>query len=468
MNDGAFSFEDRTESSGSGDTRYGMGAYAIDIEGDGDLDLYVTNLGRNTLLVNDGTGVFTDGTETSGLGDPGYALCASFFDADADGDLDVYVSNYIEWSPGIDPECFSGRGIRDYCGPAMYDGAEDRFFRNRGDGTFDDATEAAGISGVARRGMGVITDDFDGDGDLDIYVANDGEPNLLWVNNGDGTFIDDAVVLGCAVNADGEPEASMGVACRDADDDGDPDLIVTHLATETHTFYRNDGGFFTDATSAAGIARWSGPDTGFGVLLEDFDRDGDDDLIAVNGGVMRPLSPDDEVRPYAEPDRLVLAGNGKWLSGGVADDDAVAQASEMGRAVIAGDLDGDSRVDLIIASNRGRVRVLKGFGGPDAETSDTNPRVLVLRLKQSGVNPDAIGALVQAEFNGGHIETRRHNPYRGYLSSHSFAIRIALPDGVFPERVTVTWPDGSKEIWSTFAEGGVDMTLVRGSGKAAP
>ncbi|MCA9290756.1 MAG: CRTAC1 family protein [Phycisphaerales bacterium] len=461
-NDGDWRFVDISEESGAGDTWYGMGSFVVDIEGDGDLDLYVTNVGPNVLLRNDGHGRFEDVTAASGLGDGGYGLGAAFFDADGDGDLDLYLANYVVWAPGVDPVCWSRGSARDYCGPSNYTGAEDRFYVNRGDGTFEDATARAGIAGVARRGMGLAVADFDDDGRLDVYVANDGDPNTLWINRGDGTFEDRAVILGCAVNAGGAPEASMGVACRDVDDDGDPDLLITHLAGETHTFYRNDGGFFTDATSVAGLGRWSTPDTGFGLVLEDLDRDGDDDLVVTNGAVMRPTTPLDADRPYVERDRIALADNGRWSALPADACPAISGPLEMGRGLAVGDLDGDGRIDLVLTPNRGPVRLLRGRPPPDGDRGAW----IGLRLRQDGPNPDAIGARVRVAMVG-RTETRFITRLGAYLCSGDPVVRLGLGETGGPLEIEVRWPDGMVERFETTDVGRVH-DLVRRSRTAAP
>ncbi len=462
-NDGRGVFTDVTEAAGdAGHRGFGMGAYAVDVDGDGRTDLHLTNVGPDALLRNDGDGRFTDVTATAGLagGAFGYGLGAAWFDMDGDGHLDVYVAEYVHWRPGIDPECMTGRGTRDYCGPANYAGAPDRLYRNRGDGTFEDVSQSAGIAGLATRSMGVVAADFDGDGLEDVFVANDGEPNLLWRNLGDGTFVEEAALWGCAVNADGLAEASMGVAVGDPDGDGDFDLLLTHLVGETHTFYRNEGGWFTDATAEVGIDRWSRPDTGFGVAWTDLDHDGEDDLVIVNGAVMLPMQPKDPDLPYAEPDRVVRSVDGRWT-------DTIAVPApggrpRMGRGVIAADLDGDGGVELLLTNNRGPAQLLRA-------RVERPGRWVGLMLADEGPNRDALGATVAVMAADGTPGDRRWlvRPHRGFLTSSDPVVRIGLgqraEDAV---GVLVRWPDGTRE---TFAGLRLDRVhrLERGRGSTA-
>ncbi len=441
-NDGRGVFTDVTDAAGdAGHRGFGMGAYAVDVDGDGWTDLHLTNVGPDALLRNNGDGTFTDVTATAGIaGGPfGYGLGAAWFDMDGDGHLDVYVAEYVHWRPGIDPECMTGRGTRDYCGPANYAGAPDRLYRNRGDGTFEDVSQSAGISGLATRSMGVVAADFDGDGLEDVFVANDGEPNLLWRNLGDGTFVEEAAISGCAVNADGLAEASMGVAVGDPDGDGDFDLLLTHLAGETHTFHRNEGGWFSDATSEVGLDGWSRPDTGFGVDWIDLDHDGHDDLVVANGAVMLPMQPKDPELPYAEPDRVVRAVDGRWTETIALP--APAGRPRMGRGVLAADLDGDGGYELLFTNNRGPAQLLRA-------RVERPGRWVGLRLVGRGPNRDALGATVARLDGGGTPGGRRWlvRPHRGFLTTGDPVVRIGLGAAATdPVGVLVRWPDGTLE-----------------------
>ncbi len=239
---------------------YGMGVATGDIDNDGWIDLYVTNYGLNQLFHNQGDGTFKARTGTAQLGKAVWSTSAVFFDYDRDGWLDLYVTNYVHSVPGKDPRCYASNSARDYCGPDAFSALPDQLFHNQGNGTFRDVSEAAGITRAFGAGLGVVTADFNADGWIDIYVANDGDPNQLWINQQDGTFKDDALWAGCAVNQQGQAEASMGVDAGDFDADGDDDLFMTHLMEETNTLYANLGnGLFADQTISRGLTTTSIP-----------------------------------------------------------------------------------------------------------------------------------------------------------------------------------------------------------------
>ena len=247
-NDGKLHFVNVTEATGTGDNGYGMGMAVGDIDSDGDPDVYITNAGRNTMLRND-NGVFTDVTEESGTGHSGWGASALFFDADGDGDLDLYATNYLDWNPDTELTCYSPLGGEDYCSPRNYlSPALDVFYRNRGDGTFEDATVSAGFNTASGTSLGVVQGDWNRDGHPDLFVANDGMPDLLWMATGKGTWIESGVAMGCALDDEGKAKAGMGVDATDIDDDGDLDIIVCNLIGESDSLFRNDGEFFVDIT----------------------------------------------------------------------------------------------------------------------------------------------------------------------------------------------------------------------------
>lgn len=280
-------YVDATDGSGLGDAGYGMGVAVGDVDNDGDVDLYLTQYGSDRLYVNRGDGTFEDATEAAGIDVDGWSSSAVFFDFDRDGWLDLYVARYVRYEP--DRKCTDVAGRPSYCSPQVFRPEHDVLLRNAGDGSFIDVTEAAGIRASLGAGLGVVAQDFDQDGWVDVYVANDAHANHLWINKWDGTFRDEAMQRGVAYSMDGQAEAGMGVVAADFDNDLDLDLFVTHLDRETNTLYRNrgNGRSFEDVTGPSGLASSSRTLTGFGTTAFDLELDGDLDLVVVNGRVTR-------------------------------------------------------------------------------------------------------------------------------------------------------------------------------------
>jgi hypothetical protein len=317
---GALRFTDVTESAGVGHEGYAMGVAAGDYDNDGDVDLYITNVGADVLYRNEGNGRFADVTAEAGLGDPRWTTSAAFLDYDGDGLLDLYVAAYVTFEPRRTKVCTDPSNRTDYCAPGRYEPLTDRLYRNDGRGGFADMTEAAGIAAKAGPGLGVLGADFDGDGRLEIFVANDQQANFLWRQDADGRFVDEGLMSGVAYNAEGAAEASMGITAGDFDGDGDDDLFMTHLVTETNTLYVNDGGGrFTDATSRSNLGAPSLRYTGFGAGWLDADADGDLDLFVANGAVaIIDALATDSPYPYAEPDQLFEnLGDGRFADASV-------------------------------------------------------------------------------------------------------------------------------------------------------
>ena len=355
-NDGG-QFVDVTDRADVGDRGYGMGVAVGDVNGDGAVDLYVTNVGPNVLYRNRGDGRFE--RSTSGAEGSSWSASAAFTDSDRDGDLDLFVVNYVHWSPGNEVECSSG-GRRDYCHPSRYNApAADDFYRNDGTGAFENRSAEAGIEAASGNGLGVAPLDFDGDGWVDLYVANDGMPNQLWINQGDGAFQDRALIAGCAVNRSGAAEAGMGIAVGDVDSDGAPDLLLTHLRDETNTLYLNQSGSCDDVSGRSGVAVPSIGRTGFGTAFEDFDLDGRLDLLVVNGrvGVTGRSHRADDV--FAEPDQLL---RGEAPARFVEVPTALAgQRVGNSRAAAVADFDLDGSPDVAIVDNGDRARLLRNL-----------------------------------------------------------------------------------------------------------
>ncbi len=297
-------FTDVTRASGIRTRGYGMGVAAGDIDNDGDVDLYVTGFGRNQMFRNNGDGTFSDVSAASGTDDPAsWGVSAAFVDFDRDGWLDLFVGNYLRYSLATHIDCVGVAGLPDYCRPSAYRPQPSRLYRNKGNGTFVDVTIASGVARQFGPALGVSTADFNGDGWIDIFVANDEQENQLWINQRDGTFTNTALVAGAALGASGERKANMGVDAGDFDADGDEDLFITELIGQGSTLYVNDGtGMFEEQSARAGIRQASLPYTGFGTAWLDVDNDGWLDILAVNGDVNQNAA------ALAHPRRSVSAG----------------------------------------------------------------------------------------------------------------------------------------------------------------
>ena len=336
-----------------------MGVASGDLDGEGTADLYVTNFGSNRLLLNQDDGTFVDSTERSGTDDRRWSVAASPLDINRDGLLDLYVGNYTTYRLATHQDCFTDTDVPDYCGPV---GAEsDRLFLNAGKGLFDDVSRRSGIGLLAGAGLGSTSGDFNGDGAVDLFVANDAERNHLWINQSDGQFVDEAVLMGTAVNLDGRPEASMGVVVGDLNGDGVDDLFMSHLTNETNTYYAGStSGLFSDQSNDSGLGLPSWKFTGFGISLLDYDNDADLDVFVANGAVKRITEQIGvgDPSPLRQINQLFENGGAGRFTEVTARAGDVFGLAEVSRGVASGDVDNDGDVDLVVVNNSGPVRLL--------------------------------------------------------------------------------------------------------------
>ncbi len=450
---GGMRFEDVTDEAGVGDEGWGIGCAVGDFDGDGLSDLYVTNIGANVLYRNRGDGTFENVTIETGTGDEGFGASAAFFDADGDGDLNLYVANYVDPRqefppPGSEPTCL-WLGLAVMCGPRGLAGQRDVFFRNEGS-VFVDATEEAGlVDAKPAYGLGVVSADYDDDGDQDLYVANDTDPNFLYHNDGTGRFEDVGLLSGVAYNGTGATQAGMGVDFGDANADGTLDLFVTNFSHETNTLYLGSStGFFTDATEEAGLSSPSLGRLGWGTRFTDLDNDGDLDLFVANGHVYPNVAEADKTTSYRESDQVFLNdGMGTFAEAKTGADSAEGPKASRGAAF--GDLDEDGDPDVVVAAIDDAPTLLRNDLPGAAHWIG-----LVLVGRKS--NRDGAGARVVATAGGKRRIGIAHASGSVFSSSDPrLLFGLGSVDSV--EGVVIRWPGGTTTRLATIP---VDRYLV--------
>ena len=444
------SFADATEQSGLIDPGYGMGTALGDIDNDGDLDIFVTSVGTDRLYRNEGDGTFTDVTTSAGIDGSYWSSSAAFCDIDGDGYLDLYVATYV--ATDTNETCTNNVGEPDYCPPSTYRGVADQLFLNNGDGTFKNISETSGISLVANSGLGVVCIDFSGDRRSDVLVANDGEPNHLWINRGDNTFAERGLSFGISVNLFGEPEASMGIALGDVDGDLDLDVFMTHIDQESNTLYLStQADLLIDATIGANLGYTSVPFTGFGTVLFDADHDRDLDLAIANGRVRKAPGrkkssrakegAGEFVSSYGERNLMMEnTGTGEYRNA-CADSNAFCDPVEVSRGLLAGDIDRDGDLDLLVTNSNGPARL---YRNQSTDRSGEKTAWLQIRTIDPDLNRDAIGAFVHVKADGRWI-VRPVIHTMSYLSSTDATVHFGLGDVRGVDAVVVVWPDGVQE-----------------------
>ena len=430
------SFSDVTAASGLGVEMYGMGATAADYDNDGHVDVYITGLDGNRLFRGTGGGKFVDVTARAGVGASGFSTTAVWFDYDRDSRLDLFVARYVDWSIAKDLFCTLDGKTKSYCTPESYKGQSPILYRNRGDGTFEDVTQRAGLHDPASKALGVALIDYDTDGHVDLFVANDTQPNRLYRNRGDGTFVDVGTTAGVAFNEAGVARAGMGVDAADVDGSGRPSLVIGNFSNEMISLYRNEGnGLFIDDAPTSTVGRGSLLTLAFGCFFFDYDLDGRLDIFAANGHVADDIS---RVQPrvtYAQPPHLFRQ------TGSMRFDDVAASVG-LGKPMVArgaayGDYDGDGDLDVLVTTNNGPARLLRNDG---AES-----RSVRLVLRGTASNRDAIGARVTAQVTPTTRQVQMVKTGSSYLSQNELTLTFGLGTAPSTMKIEVAWPSGRVE-----------------------
>ena len=434
-NEGDMKFRDVTEQAGAQGRGYSMGAAAADYDNDGNVDLFVAGVNRNTLYRNTGRGRFEDVTSQAGITSNFWSVAAGWFDYDNDGWLDLFVVNYLKWSASMDEVCGDHTTkVRSYCDPTRFEGLPNTLYRNRGDGSFEDVTERAGISVHVGKGMSVAFADYNEDGFVDVFVTNDTVPNFLFLNRGDGTFEEVAMAAGVGLTDDGQAISSMGVDFRDYDNDGLPDLTITALARETFPLFRNEGeGFFRDVTYPSRMGMLSVKRSGWGNGLFDFNNDGWKDLFSANSHVLDNV---EEFRPdsYRQPNTVFAnLGDGTFreASRGVGES---FQQPRAHRGAAFADFNNDGRIDVVVTSLREPVELWENV-------SATDYHWLLISLEGAKSNRDGIGVRVQVGNQHNHMTTSV-----GYASSSHHGVHFGLGNLGHVEKIRIFWPSGVTQV----------------------
>ena len=458
-NGGDGTFSDKTVEAGLAGLRaYGMGVAIADYDNDGDPDIFLTAVGRNLLLRNDRHGeqkpTFTEVGRAAGLGDTAqWSTSALFFDADLDGHLDLYVGNYVDWSPDNDIWCTMDGQAKAYCTPQLYTGIPGRFYHNKGDGTFDDWTEQAGLLPAPGKTLGVAEWDFNSDGWPDLVVANDTRRDLLYLNKGDGTFSEQGVVSGLAFDEHGQARGGMGIDIGVIDSTGQPSVIIGHFSKEMIGLYRQVGdGLFVDRAVPAMVGRPSFPTLTFGLCLFDADLDGDLDLFTANGHITEDVEGLEEGIHFRQPPHLFINTADARFN----EHRPPVAAPMVARAVATADFDRDGDVDLVITENGGPVHVLRN--------DQQGRRALRVLLEGRSGNRDALGAHVTAIVGNRRMQ-RRVRTGSSYLASSEKALTFGLGTATKVDTLTIWWPGGQVEFFVDLPAHS-EVYVVEGSGPA--
>jgi hypothetical protein len=430
-------FEEATEAAGLAGRHYGMGVAAGDYDNDGDADLYVTAYPSNILYRNDGRARFTDVTAEAGVAGSGWSTSAAFVDLDHDGRLDLFVARYMEWSFGANPWCGDRQqAVRAYCHPDMFKPVVPLVFRNDGHGRFSEAGEATGLARPAKA-LGVAVADYDRDGLVDVFVANDGVPEFLFRNLGGGRFEERAMAAGAAVDEDGRAFAGMGVDFTDYDNDGGPDIVVTALSNQMYALFRNaNDGTFTYATHRTGMGRVTMLNAGWGLRFADLDNDGWKDLIVAQGHVLDTIEKTSPQVRYEQPPLALRNNGGRQFKDMSARSGGAFTKAWASRGLALGDLDNDGDLDFAISTLNGEAKVLRNDGVPGAHW-------IALRLTGTKSNRDAIGAVVRLVTADGRQQWQTVTRTSSYLSSADPRVHFGLGASTAINLAEIRWPSGA-------------------------
>src|SRR5262245_60647592 len=456
-NTSAGAFTDITRGSGLDVALYGMGAAAADYDNDGKVDVYVTALGGNRLFRNLGAGKFADVTKTAGVGDGGFSTSALWFDYDSDGKVDLAVAHYVDWSIEKDLFCTLDGKNKSYCTPESYKGQSPSLFRNRGNGTFENVTKQASIFDTSSKGLGAAMLDFDGDGRMDLFVANDTEPNRLYRNKGSGTFEDVAVAAGVAFSESGVARAGMGVDAVDYDGSGRPSLVIGNFANQMMALYHNEGhGLFIDDAPKSAIGRSSLLSLTFGCFFFDYDLDGLPDIFAANGHVSDDIERVQTRVTYAQRPHLFRNVGRKQFDDMSAQAGAALQKPIVARGAAYSDFDLDGDLDVVVTTNNGPARLFRNDGGN---------RNNVLRVATVGTasNRDGIGARVEVSVRGGTRLWQIVKTGSSYLSQSELPLTFGLGSATGVDGLRVAWPSGRVDTVGAL-DANQSVTIQEGSG----
>ena len=459
-------FTDVTHAAGLDIEMYGLGVAVGDYDNDGYDDLFITALGQSRLFHNNGNGTFTDVTQKAGLAGPHeFSTSAAWVDYDRDGKLDLVVGNYVQWSPETDLYCTLDGKSKSYCTPESYKGTSVRLWHNRGNGTFEDATQKAGLSDPTSKTMGVTILDYDNDDWPDLLFSNDTQPNKLYRNNGNGTFTEKGVIAGVAFSEDGVARAGMGVDAADYDHSGYPSVMITNFSNQMLSLYHNEGkGLFVDEAPQSAIGRATLLTLGFGCFFFDYDLDGWPDVFIANGHIDPEIQRVQANVKYAMPPHLFRnLGKGRFEE--VTHQMGPAfSAPRVGRGAAYADINNDGRLDLLLSTNGGPAYLFRNEAQPGAPANHS------LRLKLVGTksNRAGIGAVVRLT-SGGETQTQMLRSGSSFLSSSELVLTFGLPQHDKADAIEIRWPSGQLDrLANVPANQTITITEAKGQTSARP